>query len=71
MYIIVVNSSVRVELAVEAKSVVDTATILESAASVENFYIQGLDYHDQQKLFDCAGFKKWTCPQYNYDGSVK
>ena len=43
MYIIVVNSSVRVELVVEAKSVVD----------------------------GCGGFKKWTRPQYNYDGSVK
>ena len=71
MYIIVVNSSVRVELVVEAKSVVDTANILESSTSVENFYIQGLDYHDQQKLFGCGGFKKWTRPQYNYDGSVK
>ena len=66
MRIIVLNThSGRIEIAVEDHKVVDMANVLESAKSVDTFYVDGLNCSDQQKVYGAGDFIKWISPIQN------
>ena len=63
MKVIIVNQPFcRTEIAVADKDVVDTANILETSATVKNFYVDGMNVLNQQEKYGAGGFIKWISP---------
>lgn len=60
--LVIDNESVRVEIAVSDKDVVDIANILEESATVKTFYVDGMNVKNQQEKFGAGGFDKWVSP---------
>ena len=43
----------------------DMANVLESAKSVNTFYVDGMNVKNQQQTFCANGFTKWISPIQN------
>ena len=61
MKIMVIDTSTgRLEVAVEENKVPALANVLETCATVNSFYIEGLNVKSQQSAYGCGGFTKWV-----------
>ena len=61
MKIMVLNTNTgRLEVAVEDNKIPALANVLETCATVNSFYIEGLNVRSQQDCYGCGGFTKWV-----------
>lgn len=49
----------RIEIAVQDRDVIPVADLLESVKQVVNFYVDGINTQNQQKIYGVGGFDKW------------
>ena len=63
MKIMVIDTSTgRLEVAVDNNKVPALANVLEASATVNSFYVEGLNAKSQQNAYGCGGFTKWINP---------